>query len=83
MQIISKGLKFTYNKKTEFKRQALNGVDLMIEEGDFFGIREISDLEKLLCASSLVNIADVLTKIDLSDFIFGMKAEDFIKLIKT
>lgn len=38
MQIVSKGLKFTYNKKTEFKRQALNGVDLIIEEGDFFGI---------------------------------------------
>ncbi|MBR2376815.1 MAG: energy-coupling factor transporter ATPase [Clostridia bacterium] len=38
MQIISKGLKFTYNKKTEFKRQALNGVDLTINEGDFFGI---------------------------------------------
>ena len=38
MQIVSKGLKFTYNKKTEFKRQALNGVDLTIEEGDFFGI---------------------------------------------
>ena len=52
-------------------------------EGDFFGIREISDLEKLLCGSSLVNIADVLTKIDLSDFIFGMKTEDFLKLIKT
>ncbi len=38
MQIVSRGLKFTYNKKTQFKRQALNGVDLVIEEGDFFGI---------------------------------------------
>lgn len=38
MRIVSKGLKFTYNKKTEFKRHALNGVDLVIEEGDFFGI---------------------------------------------
>ncbi len=38
MQIVSKGLKFTYNKKTEFKRQALNGIDLTINEGDFFGI---------------------------------------------
>lgn len=38
MQIVSKGLKFTYNKKTEFSRQALNGVDLTISEGDFFGI---------------------------------------------
>ena len=38
MQIISKDLTFTYNKKAEFNRQALNGVDLVIEEGDFFGI---------------------------------------------
>ena len=38
MQIISKGLKFTYNKKTEFSKSALNGVDLTINEGDFFGI---------------------------------------------
>ena len=38
MRIVSKGLKFTYNPKTEFKRHELNGVDLVIEEGDFFGI---------------------------------------------
>lgn len=38
MRIVSKGLKFTYNKKTEFKRQALKNVNLVIEEGDFFGI---------------------------------------------
>ena len=38
MQIISKDLTFAYNKKAEFNRQALNGVNLVIEEGDFFGI---------------------------------------------
>ncbi|MBR5438780.1 MAG: energy-coupling factor transporter ATPase [Clostridia bacterium] len=38
MQIISKDLTFAYNKKAEFNRQALNGVDLVIEEGDVFGI---------------------------------------------
>ena len=38
MQIISKGLKFTYNKKTEFLKEALSGVDITINEGDFFGI---------------------------------------------
>ena len=38
MQIISNNLTFTYNKKAEFNRQALNGVNLVIEEGDFFGI---------------------------------------------
>ena len=38
MQIVSKGLKFTYNKKTEFKSDALADVTLTINEGDFFGI---------------------------------------------
>ncbi len=38
MQIVSKGLTFTYNKKTEFNKNALNGIDLTIESGDFFGI---------------------------------------------
>ena len=38
MQIVSKGLTFTYNRETDFHRQALQGVDLTINEGDFFGI---------------------------------------------
>lgn len=38
MRIVSKGLKFTYNKKTEFKSDALEDITLTIEEGDFFGI---------------------------------------------
>ena len=38
MQIVSKNLTFTYNKKTEFSHHALTGVDLVINEGDFFGI---------------------------------------------
>ena len=38
MQITCKELTFVYNEKTEFSRQALNGVSLTIDEGDFFGI---------------------------------------------
>ena len=38
MQITCKELSFIYNEKTEFSRQALNGVSLTINEGDFFGI---------------------------------------------
>lgn len=38
MQIVSKGLSFTYNKKSEFKKEALKNVTLTINEGDFFGI---------------------------------------------
>ncbi len=38
MQITCKELTFTYNEKTEFRRQALSSVSLTISEGDFFGI---------------------------------------------
>lgn len=38
MQIIAKGLKHSYDPKSKFKSDALKGVDIVIEEGDFFGI---------------------------------------------
>ena len=38
MQIVSKGLTYTYNRRTDFKKTALRGVDLTINEGEFFGI---------------------------------------------
>ena len=38
MQIVSKGLSFTYNPKSQFKKQALNDINLTINEGDFFGV---------------------------------------------
>lgn len=38
MQIVCKGLNFTYNKKSKFASQALRDVNLTIEDGDFFGI---------------------------------------------
>jgi len=38
MQIVSEGLSFTYNKKTEFAATAIKNVSLSIDTGDFFGI---------------------------------------------
>ncbi len=38
MQIICEKLNYVYNAKSEFSRQALTGVSLTINEGDFFGI---------------------------------------------
>ena len=38
MRIVAKGLTYTYNPKSPFPSQALKGVDLTIEEGEFFGI---------------------------------------------
>lgn len=38
MQIVAKGLTYTYNPKSPFASNALKGVDLTIGEGEFFGI---------------------------------------------
>mgnify|MGYP002522845055 CR=1 FL=1 len=38
MRIIAKELRFTYNKKSAFKSDALKSVTLDIPEGEFFGI---------------------------------------------
>ena len=38
MQIISKEVKYTYDKKSSFKSDALNGITLNVNAGDFFGI---------------------------------------------
>lgn len=38
MRIVAKGLTYTYNPRSPFAAQALKGVDLTVEEGEFFGI---------------------------------------------
>ena len=38
MRIVAKGLTYTYDPKSPFASHALNGVDLTIEEGEFYGI---------------------------------------------
>ena len=38
MRIVAKNLTYTYNPKSPFASQALKGVDIVIEEGEFFGI---------------------------------------------
>ena len=38
MQIVTKGLKYTYDIKSKFKSDALNGIDLTINEGDFMAV---------------------------------------------
>lgn len=38
MRIVARKLTYTYNAKSPFASKALNGVDLTIEEGEFYGI---------------------------------------------
>ena len=38
MQIVSKGLRFSYDSKSPLKKDALKGVDLTVDEGEFVAI---------------------------------------------
>ena len=38
MRIVAKDLTYTYNPKSPFASQALKGVNIEIDEGEFFGI---------------------------------------------
>lgn len=38
MQIVTKGLKYSYDIKSKFKSDALNGIDLTVNEGDFLAV---------------------------------------------
>ena len=51
-------------------------------EGDFFGTRDISEIEELLSKNSLSNIDRIISKITVSDYILGMTNEEFINLMK-
>lgn len=51
-------------------------------EGDFFGIRDTSELEAMLIGITIDNIKSIFSKIKISDYIFGMTEEDFTEQIK-
>lgn len=49
--------------------------------GDFFGTNEISDLEKELTGISLTALPEKIKNLKISDYIMGMKNEDFLLLV--
>lgn len=51
-------------------------------EGDFFGTKEVSTLEEILKNKSVKSIQELISDIQISDFIFGMTNDEFLKLIK-
>ncbi len=51
-------------------------------EGDFFGIRDIGELENRLVGVSISDIQSVVSKIKISDYIFGMTENEFTEQIK-
>ena len=50
-------------------------------EGDFFGTHDVSEIENALKGSSISKIDSVLSKIQISDYIFGMTNDEFSDLI--
>lgn len=51
-------------------------------EGDFFGVKDISELENKLLGTSIENITLTISKLKISDFIFGMTEKEFLEQIK-
>lgn len=51
--------------------------------GDYFGVKDIGILENALIGKRVNELAAVLRTIEISDFINGMTAEDFISQIKS
>ena len=51
-------------------------------EGDFFGTKDILELEAAIKNQSATNLKNLLCDIQISNFIFGMTNEEFINLIK-
>ena len=51
-------------------------------EGDFFGAKDINELELLLDNAVISDIPSILSKLSVSDYIFGMTNEEFFELLK-
>ena len=50
--------------------------------GDFFGVKDISEIEELFKNRSIEEISDLLNGITVSDYILGMSNQELISLIK-
>ena len=75
------------------KRYAFGLVSIMIDmkndiiydakiEGDFFGTKDVAILENTLKNKSVTKIQELISDIQISDFISGMRNIEFLKLIK-
>jgi lipoate-protein ligase A len=51
-------------------------------KGDFFEIKDTEELSELLLGKKITEIEDVISEINIADYIFGMCNDDFLNLIK-
>ena len=63
----------------EMKNGIIEGARII---GDYFGIKDIAILENALIGRRTSELASILQAVNISDFINGMTAEDFISQIK-
>ena len=50
--------------------------------GDFFGKNDVSELEALIKNTDIKKIYEIIKSVDVGEYIFGMKNEEFLQLIK-
>ena len=50
--------------------------------GDFFGKNDVSELEALIKDTDIKKIYEIIKSVDVGEYIFGMKNEEFLQLIK-
>ena len=82
-------LSFTTKKRYDFGNVEIN-MELKNDRicnlkisGDFFGMKDISDLEKQLSGIRLAEVSKKLANLKISDYIMGMQNEEFLLLINT
>ncbi len=63
----------------EMKNETVKEVKII---GDFFGVKDITQLEQELIGKATNEIRSTLEKINISDYIYGMTSDDFISQIK-
>ena len=50
--------------------------------GDFFGTKDIAELEEIIKNSAIKNLQKILQNVNVSEYIFSMTNEEFLQLIK-
>lgn len=79
-------LTFTVKKRYDFGSVAINmelknnSIFSLNISGDFFGEKDIADLEKYFIGTSKADISKKAEAIKISDYILGMSNDEFIKL---
>jgi len=77
-----------FKRKYDFGLVSIN-VEMMTDtikaikiSGDFFGNNSVENLEKILSNTSLFEIDNILSKVNIEDYIHGMTNSQFVELIR-